>query len=78
MNIRISADGSLHLERKGKETAQYCPFQPTIVNCGCWCPLFSEPTIKQFQSDYGTDVHSELSLCHKIIVGDITDERKKS
>lgn len=62
----ISANGVLHIERKGRTAEALCPFDRSdrraedAVACGDWCALFHEPITRK--------ATTELPLCHKILV----------
>ena len=62
MRIQINSRGNLRLERAGSLLKQYCPFVQAEDGqkddeCGCWCPLFSEP-------EEGVDGVVCLEICH--------------
>jgi hypothetical protein len=78
MKIEIDKNGYLHIERAGRMKKQSCPCRSgklgEFMECGDWCPLFSEP----FYTDENRIVH--IGLCHRTKIScktaDFTDERK--
>jgi len=73
MKIKITNDGFLLLERKGLFKSQFCCFGVDQNSfCGDWCPLFGEPFPSNIIDWNNLD---SLSLCNKILTGEIIDER---
>lgn len=87
MKGRIAKDGTLYLERAGKEKAQICPHHQGdewgAGRCGDWCPLFGEPVdIRPIEWFDGGLVKTgpekwKLALCReKLVINGLADERK--
>jgi len=86
MNIRITVNGHLEIERAGKFVEQKCPFTSVHMNgwndikwglnemkfCGDWCPLFGEP-----REWTGGEDGMALGLCQGTLIGHIEDLRGK-
>jgi len=68
MEVKIVKDGGLQLKRAGKYKDQYCPYCEDY-RCSDMCALFGEPA-------EGEEGKTLLSLCRKVIIGEIIDERK--
>jgi hypothetical protein len=87
MKIYINKQGCLDIERRGIRRPQYCRFAERIrivtesgtsyhdpVSCSHSCPLFGEP--EGIGSLYNNFPNATLSICHKVLRGEIIDERK--
>ena len=74
MNILITKNGYLEIERAGKFVEQRCPLFYREYPCGDWCPLFGEPA----EETYGNGKRiSDLELCRATLSGHIEDLRGK-
>lgn len=80
MNIKITEDGYLAIERGGEYESQLCPLSAAgadveMNQCGSWCPHFGEPNTIPTTSGDGISV---IEICHgKELFGPIIDERKR-
>jgi hypothetical protein len=75
VNIRISNEGHIYIQRGDRTQQQTCPYKN--LPCGDWCPLFGEPEPETRATAEGWQPTGRmvLPLCKGGLVGEITDER---